>query len=256
MLDLTVFTDLDGTLLDHDTYSFAPAKEALAQLRKEGARVVIASSKTAAEVASLREALGFEHCPAIVENGAGVLAAGAEPEEASGEYQRLRGILNSIDPDLRKDFTGFADLGPEGVAEATGLSHEAAFLALSRQYSEPGLWLSTKERQADFIATLMDLGIAARQGGRFLTLSFGATKADRLRELAKGVTLALGDAPNDVEMIEAADYGVIVANPHGSPIPPLEGERSGRIVRTDAPGPAGWNTAVLRRIEDLRYEET
>ena len=59
------------------------------------------------------------------------------------------------------------------------------------------------------------------------------------------MTLALGDAPNDIEMIEAADFGVIVANPAHEPLAELQGEALGRIRRTRAIGPAGWNEAVL-----------
>ena len=33
-----VFSDLDGTLLDHDTYSFEPAADALALLRARASR--------------------------------------------------------------------------------------------------------------------------------------------------------------------------------------------------------------------------
>jgi ribonucleotide monophosphatase NagD (HAD superfamily) len=44
-----VFTDLDGTLLDHDTYDWTPARDALDRLTRAGIPVVFTSSKTAAE---------------------------------------------------------------------------------------------------------------------------------------------------------------------------------------------------------------
>ncbi|MFC6636829.1 HAD hydrolase family protein [Sulfitobacter sediminilitoris] len=64
-------------------------------------------------------------------------------------------------------------------------------------------------------------------------------------------TVALGDAPNDVEMLEAAEFGIIVANPHRKPLPLLDGERHGRVVRTTLEGPEGWNKAVLELISIL-----
>jgi len=87
----------------------------------------------------------------------------------------------------------------------------------------------------------------------------GAIKADRMAEIVarfdpKPVTMALGDAPNDVEMIRAADHGVVVMNSHGPGLPALEGEATGRITRTVEPGPKGWNTAVLDRIAQLYTE--
>ena len=67
-----VFTDLDGTLLDHESYGYAPALPLLSRLRAAGIPLILASSKTAAEIAPLRADLGFADCPAIVENGAGI----------------------------------------------------------------------------------------------------------------------------------------------------------------------------------------
>jgi mannosyl-3-phosphoglycerate phosphatase len=101
--------------------------------------------------------------------------------------------------------------------------------------------------------------VTARQGGRFLTLSFGGSKADRMAEVIAHYrparTIALGDAPNDIEMLEAADIGVIVGNPHHSPLPSLQGEDTGRIIRTDRPGPVGWNRAVLALLDRLGLQK-
>ena len=84
-LPLLVFTDLDGTLLDHESYSWSPARPALDALRELGAGLVLASSKTAAEIAPLREAVGFTTWPAIVENGAGTLEPGEDGSATRGD---------------------------------------------------------------------------------------------------------------------------------------------------------------------------
>ncbi|MCE8458362.1 HAD-IIB family hydrolase, partial [Rhodovulum sulfidophilum] len=60
---LLIFTDLDGTLLDHETYSHAEAAPALTALRAAGVPVILASSKTAAEIAPLRAELGLSAHP-------------------------------------------------------------------------------------------------------------------------------------------------------------------------------------------------
>ena len=67
-----VVTDLDGSLLDHHDYSYAPALPVLQVLEEMRVPVVFASSKTRAEMLALRKELGNEH-PFIVENGAAVL---------------------------------------------------------------------------------------------------------------------------------------------------------------------------------------
>ena len=53
-----IFTDLDGTLLDHETYSWATAEPALKRLRKEGVPLIMVSSKTRLEIEVLRDQMG------------------------------------------------------------------------------------------------------------------------------------------------------------------------------------------------------
>ena len=67
-----VVTDLDGSLLDHHSYDYGPAEPAMAALEASGIPLVLASSKTRAEIRALRDALGNRH-PYIVENGAAVI---------------------------------------------------------------------------------------------------------------------------------------------------------------------------------------
>jgi mannosyl-3-phosphoglycerate phosphatase len=249
--DLIVFSDLDGTLLDHGSYSFAAARPALDALAERAIPLVLATSKTAAEVAILHAAMDLGATPAIVENGAGLYVPGQARETPGGTsaYDALRRSLDALPTDLRAGFTGFGDMAVEEVAAQTGLSVQAAARARQRQHSEPGLWHGPEARRDAFVAALARSGIAARAGGRFLTLSFGRTKADGLRQIMSDLggcrSLALGDAPNDVELLQAADHGVIVRNDHGPGIPALPGEAEGRITRTVQPGPAGWAAAVL-----------
>lgn len=255
-LNLLVFSDLDGTLLDHQTYQWVPARPALERLRGLGAGVVLASSKTAAEIAPLREQIGFADWPAIVENGAGLLAPGQSVAQmCSQAYEALRAALAQVPADLRAPFAGFGDLTAQAVAGLTGLSPEAAALAKRRAFSEPGTWSGTPELLAAFLEHLSKAGITAQRGGRFVTLSFGGNKADRVAELIQRYqprhSVALGDAPNDVKMLESTGFGVVIANPHSAPLPPLRGETQGRIRRSTAAGPVGWNHAILSLISEL-----
>ena len=50
MTKTLVFTDMDGTLLDHHTYSFEAAKPALKALEEKDIPVVPTTSKTFAEL--------------------------------------------------------------------------------------------------------------------------------------------------------------------------------------------------------------
>jgi mannosyl-3-phosphoglycerate phosphatase len=254
-LPLLVFTDLDGTLLDHDTYSFAPARPALKRLADAKVGVILASSKTAAEIAPLRREMALEAWPAIVENGAGTLPAGAQRAPDTSAYERLLTQLQTLPSPLRTLFTGFGDMTPSDVSKATGLAPIDAARAKVREFSEPGLFSGTPAQRAAFLAALAPFGISARSGGRFMTLSFGATKADQMDEMirhfAPRFTAALGDAPNDVEMLTRADFGILIPNPHAPAMPPLPGETAGTILRAPRAGPAGWAASMTALLTQL-----
>ncbi|WP_320269654.1 HAD-IIB family hydrolase [Cognatiyoonia sp. IB215446] len=243
-----VFSDLDGTLLDHTTYSWDAARSALERLARLDIPVILATSKTAAETTLLQQEMGLTRYPAIVENGAGIAGLDGVTSRNAHEYKTLCAIVDGSPAQLRTSFVGFGDMSVEEVAQITGLSPEAASRAKSRDFSEPGLWSGSAADKDAFLSELSEHGVTAREGGRFLTLSFGKTKMDGMRDVMRQFrhprSIALGDAANDIEMLESADFGVIVANRHHAPLPALSGEETGEITRTDEPGPAGWNTAI------------
>ncbi|MEM9568306.1 MAG: HAD-IIB family hydrolase, partial [Cyanobacteria bacterium P01_E01_bin.34] len=72
MKKLLVFTDIDATLVDHQTYSFEAALPAIARLKRLGYPIIFNSSKTIAEQQQLRIELNIQ-APFIVENGAAVV---------------------------------------------------------------------------------------------------------------------------------------------------------------------------------------
>ena len=252
---LTVFSDLDGTLLDHDTYSWEAAKPAIERLAACEIPLVLASSKTAAEMSVMQSEMGISHWPAIVENGAGV-TDGKSGDLDRSEYDTILKRLTAVPAVLRAKFRGFGQMSDQEVADITGLSLEKASKARFRAFSEPGLWRGTDEELNAFGEALAEQGISMRRGGRFLTLSFGRTKADGMRDIVEKLgatmTLALGDAPNDAEMLDTADFGVIIRNDHAPEMPALRGLQTGKITKTTKSGPEGWNQAVLEFVE--RYD--
>ncbi|MFK7894029.1 MAG: HAD-IIB family hydrolase [Granulosicoccus sp.] len=248
MKKTVVFTDLDGTLLDHETYDYSAALPALKALQDRGIPVILASSKTGAEMRKLRQALQLQRWPAIVENGAGELAPGDDADTGAHEYQQLRSMLAQIPVALRALFHGFGDMRVEEIAQITGLDNQSASLAKQRAYTEPGCFKGSDEQYRQFASALEQHGISVRKGGRFSTLSFGRSKADGMRHIAKRLqatfTVALGDAPNDREMLLAATQAIIVHNTHAT----SPGDIPGAIV-TERAGPAGWNEAMLALID-------
>lgn len=256
-LQLLIFTDLDGTLLEHGSYSYAPAAEALAQLHIRRIPLILASSKTAAEIAPLHKALNLGDWPAIVENGSGIYDPTSGVSGADSDYQTVRAALDSLPDRLRRSYRGFGDMSVAEVVEATGLPPEGAALAKTRAFSEPGVWSGTAADETAFLEALAQEGIKGRRGGRFLTLSLGRTKADAMTEiiaqLGAETTIALGDAPNDAEMIAGATYGVWIKNDDAPPVPHDPDADQSRIRYTTESGPTGWNTAILQLLQELNH---
>ncbi len=255
---MIIFTDLDGTLLDHASYSFEAARPALERIKASGIPLIFATSKTAAELAPLREATGIFR-PAIVENGAGIdwPGDGGEDEDRQ-DYEHIREVISALRIE-GFSFRGFGDMPPREIEDLTGLDTDAVGLARRRNYSEPGIFSGSEDERQAFERRLSGLGLTAVQGGRFLTISRGASKASRIADLcgwwaretrSEGVlSLSLGDAENDIAMLQTTDFGVIVANGAHPPLKHLDGEEQGRIIRTTREGPEGWNEAVLDFIQ-------
>lgn len=266
---LVVFSDLDGCLLDRETYDDAAARPALERLAREGIPLVLCSSKTRAEVEVHRARLGLPD-PFIVENGGaivipeGYFPAPPPGTHAAGPYRivelgvayaRLTAALREIAAATGLRLRGFAEMEPEEVAALTGLDLEAARRAKAREYDEPfvaDLGAADVERLG---REARARGLTLTQGGRLYHLTGGATKGaavelltDLYRSLSPEVaTAGLGDGANDLPMLEVVDHPIVIPRAEGDVDPAL---RDRPWPRTRRPGPRGWNEAVLGLLGD------
>ncbi len=268
-----VFTDLDGSLLDGATYAFEPAREALASLREHDIPLILVSSKTRAEMEPLRFELDNLH-PFVVENGAAVYlpkdlfedpvpyALFRDPYlviEQGTAYAMLRSGLKEIAQAVGHPLRGFGDMSTEEIAERTGLSERAAVLAKQREYDEPFLIEDSEELVERIVREADAKGLRVTRGGRFCHLTGRIDKGDACRQIiecyrrqwkaveGEMMTIGLGDGPNDLPMLAVVDHPVVIPRPDGSINPALQ---SPVFHTAPAPGPAGWNRAVLGLIRE------
>lgn len=269
-----VITDLDGTLLDHYSYSWSAAQSALDFLHKEHIPVVINTSKTAAEVFSLQKQIAL-NAAFIVENGSAVfipksprtqtIFSTEEPGsvETQDEHQvKILGqkkyyILNTLQ-EIRQcyewQFEGFSDWSPTQIAQHTGLSPEAAHEAARREYSEAIVWKDSEQNFASFKSYLEDHSLKLLRGGRFIHVLGQTDKGKAALWLKTNYEkctqrscklIALGDGKNDIDMLNIADHAVLVRSPvHDFPT----FQHKNACIYTKAYGPAGW----LEAIEQLK----
>jgi mannosyl-3-phosphoglycerate phosphatase len=272
---LVVYTDLDGTLLDHDSYTFEPALPALHRLASLNVPVIPVTSKTMAELRVLGRELQLRG-PCITENG-GLIAVpenyfgdnSTQPTEGGYRLEYLSPRYDTILSDLTGlrnrfgfRFDGFADLSVEDVAAQTGLSNEEAQQARQRMCSEPLTWRDSDSAFERFSAELKALGYTLVRGGRFHHVLGRTDKAKAIGRLNAmfadagftGYTsIALGDSPNDSQMLLAADVAVLIRRKDGSW---LELDTDRTIIRTTAAGPGGWNEAIQHYLDSANAQST
>lgn len=262
-----VFTDLDGTLLDHHVYSWQTAAATVERLKRHGIPLVLASSKTRAEMLALRLDLGIAD-PFIVENGAAIYwgaESDLEVEILGRPRDEILKILHEIRERRGLDFEGFADWDVAGIQKHTSLDAESARAAGERDGTEPILWLDVERaasESAELAEELARHDLRLVRGGRFFHAMGEADKGvavrwvmDRFAErygvsgASLPTTIALGDSDNDVEMLRAVDRPVVIPRAVGEPLDP--GPLPNLLVALE-PGPAGWRVAVDRILDDLR----
>jgi mannosyl-3-phosphoglycerate phosphatase len=262
---LVVVTDLDGCLLDADTYSWDAARPALAELVRTHTPLVLCSGKTRAEMEALQRDLGLA-VPFIVENGGAIVFPEGSYE---GEVPRARAeggarvlVLGTprtrIVRQLRElaaltdvKARGFGDMDVAEVVRLTGLASDAARLAMQREFDEP--FLVGDGTAVDGLARAAAArGLQLRHGGRFFHLTGGCDKGLAVRALLalyrrdgmSPTSVGLGDAETDLPLLRAVDRPVVVPSRDGTPHAVLAAHLPG-AEQAPGPGPGGWNEAVL-----------
>lgn len=260
-----IFTDLDGTLLDHDTYSFDAASATLEKLAKAKIPVIPTTSKTYAELQVLQKEIGLSG-PFIVENGAAVhiphgffrhKPANTQWQNATwvrqftSKKQYWLSLLEKVGKSFPDQFTHFSNMTIEEICDSTGLTEEAAQRAADRQYGEPVLWKGSDVEKARFVTELRLKGAKPLQGGRFVHVSGDCDKGAALQWMKSEfnrqypdlecICIALGDGQNDIAMLEMADVAIrIRSDAHDLPVL----NKQDAVFTSTKTGPAGWSECL------------
>jgi len=265
---LIVVTDLDGTLLDFDNYSFEPAKPAMRLLRKLGVPVICCSSKTSKEIEYWRRRLQLR-TPFIVENGAAVFVPADQFQNIRGEHSRrgpylvselgpvrsrIKAVFDEVRKELRVNITGFSDMELSTVKSLCGFATiRQARIAADREYSEPFIFphRTGEKTIAQVLKRFEKYRLKVIRGRRFFHLVGDINKGRAIRVLrgmydeigqAREQSIGIGDSKNDLEMLMTVDFPVLVM---------AKNRRYDQDVRAKinpmlagAPGPDGWGRAI------------
>ena len=230
---LMIFSDIDGSFLNHDDYSYGNLYNFITKLKKIS-DIIFVSSKTFAEIKLLNNSLGITF-PFIVENGACIFF----PEsyyntELEGDkffkkenyigYRVSEKIIKSHKRDLNPfkknfDFLFYSELTLKKLESITNLKGSQIKSSQDRLFSDPIYWNDSKKNFIKFENELKNINIRINKGGRFIHLSSDYDKGDAVGEFlkidnkhntSKKMTISIGDSHNDISMLELTDYSCMI----------------------------------------------
>lgn len=274
---IVIFTDLDGTLIRHEDHSFAPVRSLLRKLQFRHIPVVLASSKTRAEIEHYRGEMNLAD-PFIVENGGAIVIPKDyfEPRylrryqtyvssEANSicvklgrPYAELVQALKEIGAEARVPLVGFHEMNLDQIIQHTGLDRRQARLAAQREYDEP--FLIPGNPSAGTVRKVRQLairrGFRVVKGGRFCHLTGKSNKGRAVRILIQlyrmahqiPVFIGLGDSENDLSLLQNVTVPILMAKPDGTFDATILRRMPG--AKRALAGPAGWLqivSALLRQ---------
>lgn len=267
--EFVIFTDLDGTLLDHKSYSFEAALPALELIKSKNIPLVICSSKTRAEIELYRKLLNNSD-PFISENGGGIFIPstcfshhfkhdkqvnGYKLIELGTPHKILIEVLDSIKRDTGLNLRGFSEMTIEELSEVSGLSRELAELAMMREYDEPFCIYGNENDKRCVRKEIIGRGLKHTEGGIFHHIMGDNDKGRAAkilislfkRKFPSLKTIGLGDSFNDLPMLEAVDVPILVKKPSGQRDPRINVPN---LVFAQGIGPEGWSNAILNFLEE------
>lgn len=260
-----IFTDLDGTFIDFDTYSPEVATPLARDIVNRGVPIIFCSSKTLVEQRALMGSIGIT-VPCIVENGAGIYfpdsysALNDLPGTQTVDGGRLisfgdgsefiRRQISVVSDALDLDLKPYHEFSDRELSQITGFDEGGARQARNRDFSETLTASLDAETWSNINAAFQPMGLHCLPGGRFHTVtSIDCNKGRALKIVVDGFgamtgdrwhSIGIGDSANDFEMLDSVDHPYLVQTPRGD----WNEMDVDNLKRISAIGPEGWVLAV------------
>lgn len=270
MKSYLVFSDLDGSLIDHDTYDFKEAIVALNILKEKKVPVILCSSKTRSEIEIYRQRMDLMAYPFISENGGaifipreGLSLRGFDYKivnkywviEIGKPYDSIKKYFQKIKEESKIEIRGFCEMDVEEIIKWTQLSGEEARLASLREYSEPFVFLDKVDKFPLLEEMVKRKGLKMIKGGRFYHLMGDNDKGKAVQILKliyqqnyphkTLISIGIGDNLNDFPMLQNVDIPVLVKKKTGVHESCFGLEN---IYYTQGIGPQGWAEAIFKIV--------
>ena len=265
-------TDLDGTLLGHDDFSFTPIRNDFLNLLDRGIQIIFNSSKTAGEIRALCDDLDVK-LPFICENGAALFNA----DLLVGDIQMDDTVPSStvlgttvedlmeawdkaIDPALHRHCMLLDAMGLKAKQRVLGLAGRQLSRALDRNFSVLFSFYGPHEAFADLCSQAAAAGLRVHSGGRVHCLSGQHDKSSfnmKIRRqcstpASEAIIIGFGDSDNDIALLSQADVACVVPRPR-QPLLQLA-DPPPKVITVSQPAPSGWVTAASQALALLEKQ--
>jgi mannosyl-3-phosphoglycerate phosphatase len=138
------------------------------------------------------------------------------------------------------------------IMETAELSAEEASMAKDRYFDEP-FFFSGDDRETQRLLESIERKGFNHTKGKFFHILGNSDKGKAVsilidlykRDFSEITTVAIGDSPNDITMLERVDYPAVVQKPDGSYDKQIN---ISNLKRADGIGPEGWNKIILGLI--------
>ncbi len=272
-----IFSDLDGTFLNHHTYSCGTLKNYINNLDLEF-ELIFVTSKTFEEILDIQNKIKINH-PFIAENGACIffppgylkLTRNIQGNFFIHENYHCYKMSNLYSDDLINNFSDlkkkynfcfYSELSNKSLCELTNLKLREAKNSKNRLFTNPIFWKDTNEKILNFKSDVMKIkkGLNILKGGRFFHISDNYNKAKAVKNFIKTIksisndrflTVSLGDSENDICMLESTDYSCIVKNEANK----ISLKKKKNIYFSKTEAPDGWRESLefVIRMESKNF---
>jgi len=219
-----IFSDVDGTFLD-EAGAVPFQLEWLVEVASKW-RVIFASSRTSADLRALQSRVGWQDW-AIAEDGAVIVSPAGDEE--------VLGLEREVIEARARDSGAWAEVA-ELLPVTTGIRR--ASVLLPRLVAEDPDFV-------EFRARILSAGLRCSPGGRWATLTGGASKGRAasilMTRLQADGAIAVGNDENDESLFRSVAKSFVIRN-HDGHHPRLAAVPGATLLQSS--GPLGWKEMI------------
>ena len=272
MKSYLIFSDLDGTFLHHQNYSYGKNDLVIEKLKKHNHQIIFNSSKTFSEIKLILKKLKLTMMPFSCENGATLyfpktIFKKIKKSQSFEDYWKIN-LTNKnslkwykILKKLKKDFHFelICDLSKKDLLKLTNLKNIKQML--NREASQLIIWKDSKKNFNELSKIIkINYKGSLNQGGRFIQISSPCNKRIATKEICHiyhelfrdkyyQPFIALGDNKNDKDMLNFAKYACVIKNKYSTPIKLNSLKKN--VFYSQKEAPLGWSESLINLDKKL-----